>query len=99
MPPIDPATGTEGKEIGSTPFQEAYQSTPEELAQLENNFTYHKPFGDQPQRFVVIRDQAKGLALTILRFSPKCRERSLALTKLEEVVMWANAGIARNEKE
>ena len=28
---------------------------------------------------------------------PQGRERALALTKLEETIMWANAGIARSE--
>ena len=30
---------------------------------------------------------------------PDCREKSLAITKLEEVVMWANAGLARGRGE
>jgi hypothetical protein len=30
---------------------------------------------------------------------PGSRELSLAITKLEEAVFWANAAIARNEKE
>lgn len=28
---------------------------------------------------------------------PSSRERSLAMTKLEEAVMWANSAIARNK--
>lgn len=28
---------------------------------------------------------------------PESRERSLAFTKIDEAVMWANASIARNE--
>ncbi len=65
--------------------------------QIENNFTYHKPHGNQPERYQTIRDEAKSLALLIADSTPKSREQSLALTKLEEVVMWANASIARNE--
>ena len=64
---------------------------------LENVFTYHKPKGDQQERYEDIRGEAKGLAAAIICLSPESRERSLALTKLEEAVMWANAGIARNE--
>jgi hypothetical protein len=45
---------------------------------------------------VEIRDTAKHLAELLLRRCPASRERSLALTKLEESVMWANASIARH---
>lgn len=44
----------------------------------------------------IIRDGATVLAMRIEAVVPESRERSLALTKLEEVVFWANAGIARN---
>ena len=62
-----------------------------------NRFTFHPPHGDQVRRFECLREQARGLAFLILQGTPPCREQSLALTKLEEVVMWANAAIARNE--
>lgn len=65
--------------------------------QIENAFTYHKPFGDQPQRYEEIRNGAKGLAQTIQEACPESREKSLALTSLQQAVMWANASIAINE--
>jgi len=65
---------------------------------IENNFTYHPPIGDQAQRYEDIRAKAKGLAYFIETRCPESRERSLAMTKLEEAIMWANASIARNEK-
>lgn len=64
---------------------------------IENNFKYHKPKDDQPGRYEAIRAQAKELALLIRDVCPDSREKSLAMTKLEEAVMWANASIARNE--
>lgn len=64
---------------------------------VKRNFTYHAPKGDQPQRYEKIRDKAGKLARFIVKSCPESRERSLALTKLEESVMWANASIARNE--
>ena len=64
---------------------------------IEKNFTYHPPKGDQPERYVRIREQAKDFAAVIESMCPSSRERSLAFTKLEECVMWANAAIARNE--
>lgn len=64
---------------------------------IENKFTYHPPFGDQPQRYQQIRDTAKKFALQIEAQTPESCEQAWALTKLEEVVFWANAAIARNE--
>lgn len=64
---------------------------------IENNYTYHAPKEDQPKRYEAIRGKAKELALLIEDVCPTSREKSLAFTKLEEMVMWANASIARNE--
>ena len=63
---------------------------------IEKRFTYHSPKGKE-HRFQTLRDNAKSLAYEIKKQCPDSRERSLALTKLEEVVMWANASIAREE--
>lgn len=64
--------------------------------QIENNFKYHSPKEGQPETYTALRDKAKELALHIAEVCPHSRERSLAITKLEEAVMWANAGIARH---
>jgi hypothetical protein len=74
-----------------------YQPSELELDQMNCNFTYHQPKEDQAVRYENLRLEAKGLALRILGSCPPSRERSLALTKLEEAAMWANASIARNE--
>jgi hypothetical protein len=71
---------------------------PEELWRVENNLTHHAPFGDQAERYERLRSIAKEYAKEMLRLCPSSRERSVAMTKLEEVVFWANASIARNEK-
>lgn len=63
---------------------------------IDNNFTYHPPKGDQPELYIRLRDEAKALAYSINSICPESREKSLALTKLEESIMWANASIARN---
>ena len=63
---------------------------------IKNRFTYHKPKEDKAYIFVDIRECAKNFANMINALVPESREKSLAITKLEEVVMWANAGISRN---
>ena len=65
--------------------------------QIENAFTYHAPKEGQPSKYTSLRNTAKDLALMINTLCPDSREKSLALTKLEESIMWANASIARNE--
>lgn len=68
-----------------------------EKSEIENRFTYHSPKGDQNQRYESLRGTAKVLAELIESYCPESREKSLAFTKLEEAIMWANASIARNE--
>jgi hypothetical protein len=63
---------------------------------IENNFKYHSPKEGQPAIYQEIRDKAKELAVLINYRVPDGREQSIAITKLEESVMWANAGIARS---
>lgn len=66
---------------------------------LGRDFTYHKPFGDQPIRYETLREAARSLAVLIVELTPGSREQSIALTNLEQAVFWANAAIARNEAE
>jgi hypothetical protein len=63
--------------------------------ELKIRFTYHAPKEGQPEKYEHIRNSAMGLAALLIRMTPDSREQSLALTKLEEVVFWANAAIAR----
>lgn len=74
-----------------------YDLSPEDCERIDRDFTYHAPHGDQTERYGCIRSSAKCQAKIMLTFCPPSRERSLALTKLEEAVFWANAAIARNE--
>ncbi|MGE7828914.1 DUF7681 family protein [Paenibacillus sp. NPDC093718] len=64
--------------------------------QIENNFSYHAPMPGQPEIYQEIREKAKELAYLIDQKAPGSREKSLAMTNLEQAVFWANAAIARN---
>ncbi|MGG1641866.1 hypothetical protein ACIFQM_11330 [Paenibacillus sp. NRS-1782] len=63
---------------------------------VENNFRYHAPRAGQTEKYEAIRQKARDLAYLIDELAPNSREKSLANTKLEEAVMWANASVARN---
>lgn len=65
---------------------------------IETNFTYHAPSESQVDRYTLLRNKAKELAYAIDERCPSSREKSLALTNLEQAIMWANASIARQHK-
>lgn len=58
-------------------------------AQLERNLTNHRPGDAQIRDIERVRDRAKLLGETIISRCPPSRERSLALTALEDTVMRA----------
>ena len=64
---------------------------------IETRFTYYPPKGDQAKRYEKIRALGYNLAERLNELCPDSREKSIAITKLEESIMWANAAIARNE--
>jgi hypothetical protein len=65
------------------------------LVKIENNFSYHAPKDDQPEKFVKIRDTAKEFAYLLEELVPHSEEKTEALKNLQQVVFWANAGIVR----
>lgn len=68
-----------------------------EKYELEKRFRYVRPRPHVIGNFELIRAKALDFALEINRICPEGRTKSLALTSLEEAVMWANASIARDE--
>lgn len=67
---------------------------------IVHNFTYHGRRG-RVADFTAIREKAKELAelidKTVEEDAPQGgREKALAITKIEEAVMWANAALARH---
>ncbi len=69
-----------------------------DAAELRKRFTHHPPKDNkQVADYADIRASGKEFAEVIVALTPPSREQSLAITALEECVMWANAAIARNE--
>ena len=66
-------------------------------AEIAKRFTYQPPKPERQADFKAIRQDAWQLAETVLAHTPASREQSLAITAIEEAVMWANAAIARNQ--
>lgn len=67
------------------------------MERIENDFEYHPPNDEKIKKHEELRRLGGRLAHLINAIVPEGREKSLALTKLEECIMWANAGIARHE--
>jgi hypothetical protein len=72
--------------------------TDEQQQDLVNRFDFHAPIAAAGQAHAFVREMCLKLASDIVDLVPPGREQSLALTKLEEAMMWANAGIARNHE-
>lgn len=65
---------------------------------LSNRFGYHPPSTDGVRmNHEAIRDECENLAQFLDALLPECREKSLAMTKIEESMFWANAAIARHQ--
>lgn len=68
-----------------------------DIKDLENRFNFHPAKNQETKgNHETIRANCLELARVINDFVPEGREKVLAITHLEEVMMWANAGIARN---
>jgi hypothetical protein len=70
-----------------------------DAADMANRFMRHHIVSEDEKsdRLLRMSGQTQSLAELYLMNVPPGRERSLAITKLEEAVMWANAGISRGE--
>lgn len=67
-----------------------------EQTDLENRFSFHPATDETGEQHDVVRSDCRALAHHLNKFLPEGREKSLAITHLEEVMMWSNAAIARN---
>lgn len=64
--------------------------------QLKAIFTYHAPHGDQAQRYEQLRAGGRVLAELVNNLAPESAEKTLAIRRIQEAVMYANAAIACN---
>ncbi len=68
-----------------------------ENAELPRMFTYHKPTAEQESRYTDLRQAGFVLVGRIRRSTRASAEQTLAIRKVQEAIMWANAAIAINE--
>jgi hypothetical protein len=65
--------------------------------ELDHRLTFHPFVPAQRERAAEITTLAREYGRKLLELSPGGREQALAITALEESVMWATAAIARRE--
>lgn len=66
-------------------------------ADLEHRFAFHPATTEEKRdEHTSVRQQCLRLALSLNETLPEGREKSLVMTHIEEVMLWANAAIARN---
>jgi hypothetical protein len=66
---------------------------PDELA---HRFAYHPPAtSDTVAAHETVRRETGDLSALLNELLPDSREKALAMTRLEEVMMWSNVAIAR----
>lgn len=66
--------------------------------EVEGRFAYHAPTPDQLERIQRVRRACMDLAHILMTDVKDSRERSLAITNLEQVSMWANRAIVFESK-
>jgi hypothetical protein len=63
-------------------------------AEIEHRFGYHRADQAAAVHYAGIRDAYKQLAKVVVESTPPGREQSLAMTALQESLMWTNAAYA-----
>lgn len=66
-------------------------------AEIAHRFAFHSATTEEKRdKHTSVRQQCRQLADSLNEVLPDGREKAVVMTKLEEVMFWANAAIARN---
>lgn len=65
--------------------------------ELDNLFSHHPPKGNQVERYNDIREAGRLFAQVVVDSTPPGPDQSVAIRKIREAVMTANAAIACGE--
>ena len=62
------------------------------------DFDHHAPDAEKVKLHEDVRVRCHDLARALNACIPDCREKSLAVTNIEQAMFWANAALARNPR-
>lgn len=62
--------------------------------ELINNFGYHRATAESAPKHALVRMKFLEVAIELDQILPDSRDKSLAFTKLQEAMHWANSAIA-----
>ena len=65
------------------------------MKDLASRFTHHPASEDRAGMHDMIRSDIHKVASMLNIILPECREKSIAVERLEEAMFWANAALAR----
>lgn len=68
------------------------------LEDVKHRVTYHPPNEKAVAAHTEVRIAIENAMMTLAETVPDGREQAVVMTKLEEAMFWANAGIARNHE-
>jgi hypothetical protein len=88
--------------VGHSQAAQALPLTPVEdslmdPAEIDNRFSFHPATEETGPKHDAVRELCRSTAHRLNELLPDSREKSTAITKLDEVMMHANAAIARNQ--
>lgn len=69
------------------------------MSEIKKTFAYHKPSEDGLRRIKDLRESFSELYDEVESLAPASRERSLAITALEEAAMWAIKAVVVHDPE
>lgn len=64
--------------------------------EIQDRVTYHAPSPKGVERHQALSEAAAYFMSVVNGIVPEGREKSLAITNIEQAKMWASAGVARN---
>lgn len=67
-----------------------------DAADIRNRFEYHAPDETKAETHKRVRQLCLAVAMDLNAMLPEGREKSSAITHLEETMFWANAALARS---
>lgn len=69
-----------------------------DIHDLQTRFNFHPATKETGPKHDKVRSLCRQLAVELNELLPEGRDQSVAITKLEECMYWANAAIAREGK-